>query len=274
MFLFTHPTAEPSSGSRATRSSRLAKTTPGAIPAPPAQRGARVSLRLQHTHPVSRFLHPTAWTSSPHPRYQHSNRNPRRSRSAAGRRGQQRAHPTAGWGSKPFLLLAAFFVQPAFLLSLQVLGTGDVLSVYTDHREAPHTAMTLENERLRHRPSNVLLTFSKSLMIKTSRSKTQILKKSPPPPQGEDSPSLLSAIHWEKQTAHQAAQAAQCRSVFPYHIFGHSHAASSCLFLKVTTLILILLVALRLPVYVNVAFCSPPVSGLSSINIFKRSPKT
>lgn len=40
-------------------------------------------------------------------------------------------------------------------------------------------------------------------------------------------------------------------------------------FLKVTTLILILLVVLRLPVYVNVAFCSPPVSGLSSINIFK-----
>lgn len=34
-------------------------------------------------------------------------------------------------------------------------------------------------------------------------------------------------------------------------------------------LILILLIVLRLPVYVNVAFCSPPVSGLSSINIFK-----
>lgn len=62
------------------------------------------------------------------------------------------------------------------------------------------------------------------------------------------------------------------RRMFRYfHIIflGTGTLQVAAYFLKVTLLILILLIVLRLPVYVNVAFCSPPVSGLSSINIFK-----
>lgn len=63
-------------------------------------------------------------------------------------------------------------------------------------------------------------------------------------------------------------------SVSPhFHITFLGTLRGAACFLKVTMLILILPVVCRLPVYGNAAFCSPPVSGLSSINISKQSHK-
>lgn len=76
----------------------------------------------------------------------------------------------------------------------------------------------------------------------------------------------LPALHWEQSRTQQDG-ALRGAPVFPPTF------CKSCCFLKVTLLILILLAVVRLPIYVNAAFCSP-ASGLSAINIFKQSHKT
>lgn len=77
----------------------------------------------------------------------------------------------------------------------------------------------------------------------------------------------LPAMHWEQNRMQQdgALRGAPC---------SHRTFCNSCCLLKVTPPILILLAVVRLPIYVNAAFCSPPASGFSAINIFKQSHKT